>query len=91
MFKIYVYHVDEKDPSINYFLVRYESDILPQIGDQYVGMEMPDAQPRTVTKRCLYSKDYTKHIIIYVNYTYPNLVPESEKGMPKEQVQEKIN
>lgn len=54
-------------------VLEYESNIIPMKGDIYAGIQFKDHYGRTVVSRML-MPGYDDVIIVYVDYTYPQLV-----------------
>lgn len=54
-------------------VLEYESNIIPMKGDIYAGIQFKDYYGRTVVSRML-MPGYDDVIIVYVDYTYPQLV-----------------
>ena len=68
---MYIISVNQKGVSLK----RYESDILPMVGDIYPSSNFDDGYQRTVVSRILITdKDITNLILIDVDYSFPQLV-----------------
>ena len=59
-------------------IVKYESVIAPLVGDIYSGMAFEDNQQRTIKERQLLIS-VLDTIIVYVDYTFPNLLPQTKE------------
>ncbi len=60
-------------------LLQYESDLLPLIGDRFAGMHFKDQYGRTTLYRMVMPNNPT-WLVIYVEYTHPDLVKSLEAG-----------
>ena len=67
MYKIIIYDTTTRD-----FLIKYESIILPMVGDIYGGNTFDDCKQRVITSRLLITDEHMgDSIIVYAELSYP--------------------
>lgn len=76
MYKITVYQQNTNDT-----VLEYEGDILPQIGDTYASVAVPDGEGRTVVSRQIVPS-CPNYLNVFVEYTYPTIVKKKTKEIP---------
>ena len=81
MITVVIYHHNERGADTR--LKSYESEIIPQVGDVYAGIDFEDGNQRKVIDRLL-ATDSRDSIIITVDFMFPDLAIKKEKDKEME-------